>query len=50
MKLEVEINVPGDGLDKADLERRVRTEAVLSLLADRKLGLAQAANELGISG
>jgi hypothetical protein len=49
VKLEVEINVPGDAVDKAELERRVRTEAILSLLADRKLGLMQAAIELGLS-
>ena len=49
MKLEVEINVPADGVNKADLEQRVRRETVLSLLADRKLGLLQAASELGIS-
>ncbi len=49
MKLEVEINVPGESVDKVELEQRVRRETILSLLADRKLGLAQAANELGLS-
>lgn len=49
MKLEVEINLPGDVMDKVELEQRVRRETILSLLADRKLGLEQAANELGLS-
>ena len=49
MKLVVEINLPGDAMDKVELEQRVCRETILSLLADRKLGLEQAANELGLS-
>jgi predicted HTH domain antitoxin len=49
VKLEVEIDIPGGAVDKAELQHRVRRETILSLLADRKLGLVQAANELGIS-
>lgn len=49
MKLEVEIDIPGDAVDKVELQHRVRRETILILLADRKLALVQAADELGLS-
>ena len=48
MKLEIEVNVDGDAVDKARLQEHLRREAILALFADRKMPAGKAAQELGL--
>jgi predicted HTH domain antitoxin len=48
MELEIEVNVADDAADKASLQEHLRKEAILSLLADRKIPAGKAAHELGL--
>ena len=48
MKLEIEVNVAEDAIDKSELQERLRKEAVLALFADRKIPAGQASRELGL--
>ena len=49
MKLEIEVNVADDAVDKTELQEHLRKEAILSLFADRKIPAAQAACDLGLT-
>ena len=49
MKLEIEVNVAEDTIDKVELQERLRKEAILALFGDRKIVASQATRELGIS-
>ena len=47
MKLEIEVNVADDAVDKTGLQEHLRKEAILALFADRKIPAAQATHDLG---
>jgi predicted HTH domain antitoxin len=49
MKLEIEVNVADDAVDKTELQEHLRKEAVLTLFADRKIPAAQAMRDLGLT-
>src|SRR5258707_7052924 len=48
MKLEIEVDVRDETVDKKQLEAHLRKEAILALFADRKMPSGQAARELGL--
>jgi predicted HTH domain antitoxin len=48
MKLEIEVNVAEDAIDKNELQERLRKEAILALFADRKIPAGQASRDLGL--
>jgi predicted HTH domain antitoxin len=49
VKLEVEVNVADDAVDKTQLQEHLRKEAILALFADRKIPAGQATRELGLT-
>src|SRR3982074_3743841 len=49
MKLEIEVNVADDPVDKTELQEHLRKEAILALFADRKIPAAQATYDLGLT-
>jgi predicted HTH domain antitoxin len=49
MKLEIEVNVADDAVDKTELQEHLRKEAILTLFADRKIPAAQATRDLGLT-
>ncbi len=49
MKLEIEVNVADDAVDKTELQEHLRKEAILALFADRKIPAGQATRELGLT-
>lgn len=49
MKLEIEVNVADDAVDKTGLQEHLRKEAILALFADRKIPAAQATHDLGLT-
>lgn len=48
MKLEIELRVAEDVVDKVRLQEHLRKEAILALFADRKIPAGKAAHELGL--
>lgn len=48
VKLQIEIDVAEEAVDKGQLEEHLRKEAVLSLFADRKIPAGRAARQLGL--
>jgi predicted HTH domain antitoxin len=48
MKLEIEVNVAEDAINKNELQERLRKEAILALFADRKIPAGQASRDLGL--
>ena len=49
MKLEIEVNVADDAVDKTEIREHLRKEAILALFADRKIPAAQATHDLGLT-
>jgi predicted HTH domain antitoxin len=49
MKLEIEVNVGDNSVDKTELQEHLRKEAILALFADRKIPAGQATRELGLT-
>ncbi len=49
MKLEIEVDVAAAAADKAELQERLRKEAILALFADRKMPAGKAAQQLGLT-
>ena len=49
MKLEIEVNVADDAVDKTELQEHLRREAILTLFADRTIPAAQATSDLGLT-
>lgn len=48
MKLQIEVDVAEESVDKQQLEEHLRKEAILSLFADRKIPAGRAARQLGL--
>jgi predicted HTH domain antitoxin len=48
MKLEIEVAVADDAVDKSALQEHLRKEAILALFADRRIPAGKAARELGL--
>jgi predicted HTH domain antitoxin len=48
MKLEIELDVPADAVEKARLEKHLREEAVLTLFAEGRIPGGKAARELSV--
>jgi predicted HTH domain antitoxin len=48
MKLEIEVNVADDAVDKTGLQEHLRKEAILALFADRRIPAGKAARELNL--
>jgi|SRR6266404_1146018 len=49
MKLEIEVDVRDDMIDKKQLEEYLRKEAILTLFAERKIPAGHAARALGLT-
>ena len=49
MKLEIELDVRDETVDKKQLEERLRKEEILELFADRKMPAGRASRELGLT-
>jgi predicted HTH domain antitoxin len=48
VKLQIELDVAEESVDKAQLEQHLRAEAILALFADRKIPAGKAARDLGL--
>jgi predicted HTH domain antitoxin len=48
VKLQIEVDVAEESVDKQQLEEHLRKEAILSLFADRKIPAGRAARQLGL--
>ena len=48
MKLQIEVDVAEESIDRAHLEEHLRREAILELFAERKIPAGKAARELGL--
>ena len=48
MKLQIEVDVAEESIDKTHLEEHLRQEAILALFADRKIPAGKASRELGL--
>ena len=49
MKLEIEVDVGDEAVDKKQLEEHLRKEAILSLFADGKMPAGRATRALGLT-
>ncbi|MEP7353018.1 MAG: UPF0175 family protein [Acidobacteriota bacterium] len=49
MKLQIELDVAEESVDRPHLEEHLRKEAILSLFAERKMPAGKAARELALS-
>jgi len=48
VKLQIELDVAEDSVDKRQLEEHLRKEAILVLFAERKIPAGRASSELGL--
>ena len=48
MKLQIELDVAEESIDKPQLEEHLRKEAILALFAERKIPAGRASSELGL--
>ena len=48
MKLQIEVDVAEDSVNRAQLEEHLRKEAILELFAERKIAAGKAARALGL--
>ncbi len=48
MKLQIELDVAEEVVDKAQLEEHIRKEAILALFGERKITAGKAARDLGL--